>query len=197
MFTSSPHFYVFSAVWHGDNQTPQTISVPFHFKLSAANLQHSNLFAQTCTHTHAHKHTFFFRQRGQLLFDPLWGLSAKPKCQHLLLTDSVSSNNPVTVHILKHGDQQVTAVDLGHNRKSKEYEIYWGIGEWKSETRPECQAGIMPTLCNLKIIFLSILTICPHKIGFLNQKLCILKMLFGVDTSEYRHRQHWPVMLTR
>lgn len=161
MFSSSPHFYVFSAIWHGDNQTPQTISAPLHLRLSAANLQHWNPFTQTRTRTH----TPLFRQRGQFLFDPLWGLSPKPKCQHSLLTDSVSSNNPVTVYILRPADRQVTAVDLGHNRKSKGYKIYWGL--WWSGTRQWCHAGIMPTLQFVNAFFLprSILTICSNRLA--------------------------------
>lgn len=102
---------------------------------------------ETSLHKHActPKHTLFLSRKGQLLFEPLWGLSPKPKCQHSLLTDSASSNNLVTVYILRPGDKQVTAVDLGHNRKSKGYEIYWGIGELRSETMYEHPAGTMPT----------------------------------------------------
>lgn len=153
-------------------KTPQTVSASFHFRLSAANLQHWNLSTQNM-HTHTQTHTPLFSQKGQSLFDPLWGLSPKPKCQHLLLTDSVSSNNPVTVHSLRPGDQQVTAVDLGHNRKSKGYEIYGGIRECQSETRQEASCrNYVHTEVNLNMhLFLSILTICSQKVSFRNQKI--------------------------
>lgn len=68
----------------------------------------SKLAALKPLHTNTQTHTLLFSQKGRFLFDPLWGLSPKPKCQHELLTDSVSSNNPVTVHILRAGDQQLT-----------------------------------------------------------------------------------------
>lgn len=64
VFSSSPHFYVFSAVWHGDNQTPQTISAPFHFRLSAANFATLKpLYTNTHTHTNAHS---FLQSKGRV-----------------------------------------------------------------------------------------------------------------------------------
>lgn len=55
---------------------------------------------------------------GRSSFDPKRGLSSKPKRQHSLLTESVSSNNLVTGHILGAAKQQVPPADPGHKRKS-------------------------------------------------------------------------------